>query len=98
MLSLCRRQSNSFSFSIRYCSNCVAALCLLSTKLLVLIPFLCQWWEQKVSQGSIEATLVGLDEKRALAQATGLELRVLENWLGNTRKKARKQVRPQTMQ
>eukprot|EP01050_Picozoa_sp_SAG11_P011654 SAG11_NODE_1250_length_5389_cov_12.806994_4_plen_74_part_00 len=49
-----------------------------------------QWWEQKVAGGNIDATLVDIEEKRALAQATGLELKVLDNWLGNTRKKARK--------
>jgi hypothetical protein len=42
--------------------------------------------------GNIDATLVDAEEKRALAQATGLDLQVLEYWLGNTRKKARKQA------
>lgn len=55
-----------------------------------------QWWEQKVSHGNIDATLVDVEEKRALAQATGLDLKVLDNWLGNTRKKARKQAQAET--
>ena len=50
------------------------------------------WWEQKISSGGIDATLVDAEEKRALAQATGLELKILDYWLSNTRKKARKQV------
>ena len=35
---------------------------------------------------------VDAEEKRALAQATGLDVHILEYWLGNTRKKARKQA------
>lgn len=107
------------------------------------------WWEQKISSGGIDATLVDAEEKRALAQATGahsahsspatplhlasehtvaaavtaavaappppllllspppllinvhlrltrptpagLDLKILDYWLSNTRKKARKQ-------
>ena len=52
-----------------------------------------QWRDASASSGgNIDATLVDAEEKHALAQATGLDIKILEYWLGNTRKKARKQA------
>ena len=51
-----------------------------------------QWWDQKTRGGiDIEATLVVQHERLALAEVTGLELKVVEYWLSNNRKKVRKQ-------
>eukprot|EP01050_Picozoa_sp_SAG11_P011652 SAG11_NODE_1250_length_5389_cov_12.806994_2_plen_222_part_00 len=57
------------------------------------IKILNNWWKKKTRGGNIDKTLVDATEKAKLAQQANLPIKIVEYWLGNTRKKARKIAR-----
>eukprot|EP01050_Picozoa_sp_SAG11_P037897 SAG11_NODE_15184_length_586_cov_1.053388_1_plen_112_part_10 len=57
------------------------------------IRVLNQWWKTKTRGGNIDKTLISLTDRQKLANKAGLPLKILDNWLANSRKKARKIAR-----
>ena len=53
------------------------------------IQMLNQWWKRKTRGGGIEGTKLGVAERQHLANQVGMPLKILENWLSNSRKKAK---------
>eukprot|EP01052_Picozoa_sp_SAG31_P019657 SAG31_NODE_1444_length_8321_cov_2.478716_7_plen_509_part_00 len=56
------------------------------------LQMLNQWWKRKTKGGNLDGTRLNADEREQLAARVGLPVKVLENWLSNSRKKAKEMM------